>query len=185
MKERLEQIKAEAIRQINESEALDKLNDVRVSFLGKKGELTTVLKGMKDVAPEDRPKVGQLVNEARAEIERVLDEARTNMERKLREARMKAEVIDVTLPAQKNSVGHRHPNTIALEEVERIFIGMGYEVVPRWRKIIIISRRSTSRQIIRQRMSRIHFTLTVTFCSGHKPPVYRCMRWKKAGFRYE
>ena len=129
MKERLEQIKAEAIRQINESEALDKLNDVRVSFLGKKGELTTVLKGMKDVAPEDRPKVGQLVNEARAEIERVLDEARTNMERKLREARMKAEVIDVTLPAQKNSVGHRHPNTIALEEVERIFIGMGYEVV--------------------------------------------------------
>ena len=89
MKERLEQIKAEAIRQINESEALDKLNDVRVSFLGKKGELTTVLKGMKDVAPEDRPKVGQLVNEARAEIERVLDEARTNMERKLREARMK------------------------------------------------------------------------------------------------
>ena len=62
MKERLEQIKAEAIRQINESEALDKLNDVRVSFLGKKGELTTVLKGMKDVAPEARPKVGQLVN---------------------------------------------------------------------------------------------------------------------------
>lgn len=129
MKEKLEQIKAEAIRQINESEALDKLNDVRVSFLGKKGELTTVLKGMKDVAPEDRPKVGQLVNEARAEIERVLDEAKTSMERKLREARMKAEVIDVTLPAQKNSVGHRHPNTIALEEVERIFIGMGYKVV--------------------------------------------------------
>ena len=77
MKEKLEQIKAEAIRQINESEALDKLNDVRVSFLGKKGELTAVLKGMKDVAPEDRPKVGQLVNEAREEIERILDEART------------------------------------------------------------------------------------------------------------
>ncbi len=129
MKEKLEQIKTEAIRQINESEALDKLNDVRVNFLGKKGELTAVLKGMKDVKPEDRPKVGQLVNEARAEIERVLDEARTSMERKFREARMKAEVIDVTLPAQKNSMGHRHPNTIALEEVERIFIGMGYEVV--------------------------------------------------------
>ncbi len=61
MKERLEQIKAEAIRQINESEALDRLNDVRVNFLGKKGELTAVLKGMKDVAPEERPKIGQLV----------------------------------------------------------------------------------------------------------------------------
>ena len=129
MKERLEQIKAEAIRQINESEALDRLNDVRVNFLGKKGELTAVLKGMKDVAPEERPKIGQLVNDAREEIERVLDEARTGMERRLREAKMKAEVIDVTLPAQRNKVGHRHPNTIALEEVERIFIGMGYEVV--------------------------------------------------------
>ena len=129
MREKLEKIKAEAIRQINMSDALDKLNDVRVNFLGKKGELTAVLKGMKDVAPEDRPKVGQLVNEAREEIEKVLEEARTGMERKLREARMKAEVIDVTLPAQKNNVGHRHPNTIALEEVERIFIGMGYEVV--------------------------------------------------------
>ena len=73
MKERLEQIKAEAIRQINESEALDKLNDVRINFLGKKGELTAVLKGMKDVAPEERPKIGQLVNDAREEIERVLD----------------------------------------------------------------------------------------------------------------
>ncbi len=129
MKERLEKLKAEAIRQINESEALDKLNEVRVNFLGKKGELTAVLKSMKDVAPEDRPKVGQLVNEAREEIEKVLDEAKTNMERKLREAKMAAEVIDVTLPSQKSNMGHRHPNTIALEEVERIFIGMGYEVV--------------------------------------------------------
>ncbi len=82
MKEKLEQIKAEAIRQINESEALDRLNDVRVNFLGKKGELTAVLKGMKEVAPEDRPKIGQLVNDAREEIERVLDEARTSMERR-------------------------------------------------------------------------------------------------------
>ena len=129
MKEKLEKIKAEAIRQINESEALEKLNEVRVNFLGKKGELTAVLKGMKEVAPEDRPKIGQLVNEAREEIERVLDEAKTNMERKVREAIMKAEVIDVTLPAQKSKIGHRHPNTIALEEVERIFVGMGYEVV--------------------------------------------------------
>ena len=68
MKEKLEQIKAEAIRQINESDALDRLNDVRVNFLGKKGELTAVLKSMKDVAPEERPKVGQMVNEARERL---------------------------------------------------------------------------------------------------------------------
>lgn len=129
MKEKLEQIKAEALRQIAEADVLDKLNEVKVNILGKKGELTTVLKGMKDVAPEDRPKVGQLVNETRADIEAVLENAKKKMEQAAREAQMKAEVIDVTLPAKQNRVGHRHPNTIALEEVERIFIGMGYEVV--------------------------------------------------------
>ena len=129
MKEKLEQIKAEALRQIASSEALDKLNEIRVNYLGKKGELTAVLKGMKELSPEERPKVGQWVNETREEIEKVLESSKKKMERALREAKMKAEVIDVTLPAKKNNVGHRHPNTIALEEVERIFIGMGYEVV--------------------------------------------------------
>ncbi len=129
MKDKLEQIKAQALAQIEKSDALEKLNEVRVNFLGKKGELTSVLKSMKDVAPEDRPKVGQMVNETREEIERVLDEAKTKMEAKLREAVMARETIDVTLPAKKNNVGHRHPNTIALDEVERIFVGMGYEVV--------------------------------------------------------
>ncbi len=84
---------------------------------------------MKDVAPEDRPKVGQMVNDVRAELEKVLEDAKKKMERFLREEQMKREEIDVTLPAKKNKVGHRHPNTIALEEVERIFVGMGYEVV--------------------------------------------------------
>lgn len=129
MKEKLEQIKAQALAQIEASDALDKLNEVRVNVLGKKGELTTVLKSMKDVSPEERPKVGQMVNETREEIEKVLEEARARMEKAVREARLKAEVIDVTLPAKKALIGHRHPNTIALEEVERIFIGMGYDVV--------------------------------------------------------
>ncbi len=129
MKEKLEQIKAEALKQIEGSQALDKLNEIRVNYLGKKGELTAVLKSLKDVAPEDRPKVGQMVNETRAEIEKVLDDAKKKMEAAVREAKLKSEVIDVTLPAKKNNVGHRHPNTIALEEVERIFVGMGYEVV--------------------------------------------------------
>ncbi len=135
MREKLEQIRAKALEQIalmesgEASAALDKLNDVRVNILGKKGELTAVLKGMKDVAPEDRPKVGQMVNDARAEIEAALEQAKKKMERALREAAMKAEVIDVTLPAKKNEMGHRHPNFIVMEEVERIFVGMGYEVV--------------------------------------------------------
>ena len=129
MKEKLQSILDEASAKIGQSETLDALNEVRVNFLGKKGQLTAVLKGMKDVAPEDRPKVGQMVNEVRAQIEAMLDEKKTGLERALREAKMAEEVIDVTLPAKKANVGHRHPNTIALEEVERIFIGMGYEVV--------------------------------------------------------
>ena len=129
MKEKLQSIKEEALAQIQAADASEKLNDVKVRFLGKKGELTAVLKGMKDVAAEDRPKVGQLVNEAREEIETALNNAKTAMEKAIREAKLKEEVIDVTLPSKKNMVGHRHPNTIALEEVERIFIGMGYEVV--------------------------------------------------------
>ena len=129
MKEKLQSIQEEAVRLIQAADAPEKLNDVKVRFLGKKGELTAVLKGMKDVAPEDRPKVGQLVNETREAIEQLLEETKTKMERALREEQLKSEVIDVTLPSKKNMVGHRHPNTIALEEVERIFIGMGYEVV--------------------------------------------------------
>ena len=129
MKEQLEKIKEEALRQIESSEALEKLNDIRVSYLGKKGELTNLLKGMKDVAPEDRPKVGQMVNDVRGLIEGRLEEAKTALAKKAREEQLKREVIDVTLPASKNNVGHSHPGTIALEEVERIFVGMGYEVV--------------------------------------------------------
>ena len=117
------------MRQIEEAKELNALNDVRVSVLGKKGELTAVLKGMKDVNPEDRPMVGQLVNETREAIERTLEETKKKLESAELEHRLEKEVIDVTLPAKQNSVGHRHPNMIALEEVERIFVGMGYEVV--------------------------------------------------------
>lgn len=129
MKETLEKIREEALKQIQESDALDRLNEIRVAYLGKKGELTSVLKGMKDVAPEERPKVGQMVNDARSAIEEKLEEAKVALAAKMREEQLKKEVIDVTLPAKKMNVGHGHPNTIALEEVERIFVGMGYEVI--------------------------------------------------------
>ena len=129
MKDRLEQIRQNALAQIEEAGALEKLNDIRVAFLGKKGELTSIMKSMKEIAPEERPAFGQMVNETRSEIEKKMEEMKTELAKKAREAQLKAEVIDVTLPAKKSNVGHRHPNTIALEEVERIFVGMGYEVI--------------------------------------------------------
>ena len=129
MKEKIEQIRQQALAAIEDAAGIDKLNDVKVAFLGKKGQLSSLLKGMKDVAPEDRPKVGQMVNEARAGIEAKMEEKRTAIQKKLREEKMKKEVIDVTLPGKKVAVGHRHPNQIALDDLERVFIGMGYEVV--------------------------------------------------------
>lgn len=129
MKEKLKSIMEDALNQINHSEQIEKLNEIRVAFLGKKGELTSVLKSMKEVPTEERPKVGQMVNEAREIIEKKLEEKKTAFAKAAREAQIQAETIDVTLPAVKPMMGHRHPNNIALEEVERIFIGMGYEVV--------------------------------------------------------
>lgn len=129
MKEKLQKIREEALAQLEAADALERLNEIRVAYLGKKGELTAVLKGMKDVAPADRPKVGQMVNETRAAIESYLEESKKKITEKLREEQLKKEVIDVTLPAKKSEFGHRHPNAIALDEVERIFVGMGYEVM--------------------------------------------------------
>lgn len=129
MKDKLNSIMEEALSQINNSNQIDKLNEIRVAFLGKKGKLTAVLKSMKEVVPEDRPKVGQMVNEARVVIENKFFEKVGILAKAAREEQMKKETIDVTLPAIRAKMGHLHPNTIALEEVERIFIGMGYEVV--------------------------------------------------------
>lgn len=129
MKDKLQKIREDAIRQIEESMELSSLNDVRVSVLGKKGELTAVLKGMKDVKPEERPMVGQLVNETRETIEKKLEETKQKLEQAEMQKNLEKEVIDVTLPAKANKIGHRHPNMTVLEEVERIFVGMGYEVL--------------------------------------------------------
>ena len=129
MNDKLQEIKERALSIIEKSADSGALNDAKVAFLGKKGELTALLKSLKDVAPEERPKVGQMINDVRAEIEQTWEEAKMRIETKAREEQLKIEVIDVTLPAKKPEFGHQHPNALALEEVERIFIAMGYEVV--------------------------------------------------------
>lgn len=129
MKEKLEKLRAEALAEIDSADALDNLNDLRVKLLGKKGELTALLKSMKDVPPEERPAFGQLVNDARAAIEEKLEAAKKKLSDRYIMERIKEETIDVTLPSDRRMIGHSHPNTIALDQVEEIFIGMGYEVV--------------------------------------------------------
>ena len=122
-------IRDEAVKLIEESDSPEKLDEIKVGFLGKKGRLTEILKSMKDLPAEERPKVGQKVNEVRALLEAKLDEKKKEMNRNLLQAKMKRETIDVTLPGKRQMRGHRHPNQIALEDLEKVFIGMGYQVV--------------------------------------------------------
>ncbi len=129
MKDKLNLILTKAVEQIENCKLADDLNDVRVSILGKKGELTERLKSLKDFSADERPAMGQLVNDTRKKIEEAIDKKKAEIDKFQTEIKMKAEAIDVTLPAKKIEIGHRHPNTVALEEVERIFVGMGYEVV--------------------------------------------------------
>ncbi len=125
----LEEIRARAEEEIRLAESVDNLEEIRVSVLGKKGALTQILKGMKDLSPEERPKVGQNVNELRARLEELLQKKTKEFQAKLLAEKMKRERLDVTMPGRKMIRGHKHPNQIALEDLERVFIGMGYEVV--------------------------------------------------------
>ena len=128
MKDKLQQIREKAIAEIEGSDGLERLNEVRQAVLGKKGELTAVLKGMKDVAPEDRPKVGQWVNDTRSAIETILEEKMKKLEADALKKRYEAEKIDVTMPAVKHEKGNLHPVTQVRNQLIDIFASMGFEV---------------------------------------------------------
>jgi phenylalanyl-tRNA synthetase alpha chain len=128
MKDKLQAIKDEALKSIEEAKDLKILNDIRVNYLGKKGELTGVLRGMKDLSNEERPVIGQLANEVRNAIEETLETAKTDLAKKERDIKLTQEVIDVTMPSKKKAMGHRHPMNIVLDDIKAIFIGMGYEI---------------------------------------------------------
>lgn len=125
----LEQIRAEAEAAIEKAASLQELDAVRVKYLGKKGELTAVLKTMGKLSPEERPKVGQMANEVREVITAGIDKRNELLKAAQQEMKLKAETIDVTLPGTKVEVGHKHPLSIVLDEVKEIFLGMGFEVV--------------------------------------------------------
>jgi len=129
MQEMLKQIKEKTLENIQKASDLKALEDIRVNVLGKKGELTKVLRGMKDLTKEERPVVGKLANEVRETIEKLLENAKADLSKKARELQLKKEVIDVTMPARRNTLGHRHPMNVVLDDIKDIFIGMGYSIV--------------------------------------------------------
>lgn len=128
MQNKLNEIREKAISQISAATNLDALNEVRNTVLGKKGELTLVLRGMKDVAPEDRPKVGQWVNEARDAIESTLESQLKKLEKEALKLRYESEKIDVTMPEEVLTQGSLHPITLVKNELVDIFGSMGFFV---------------------------------------------------------
>ena len=128
MRDKLKKIKELAVENLKGVNDLKALDDLSVKFLGKKGELTQILKGMGALSKEERPAVGQLANEVREEIEVKLDEAKKGLLSKAMEIKLKAETIDVTMPGKARPLGHRHPMNQVIDNIKNIFIGMGYEI---------------------------------------------------------
>ncbi|WP_338432238.1 phenylalanine--tRNA ligase subunit alpha [Limosilactobacillus fermentum] len=128
LKERLEELRQQGLEEIKQSDDLDRVNDVRVKLLGKKGLLTSVLRGMKDLSADERPKVGKFANEIRDELKAALEEKRAQLEKAVLDAKLAAEAIDVTLPGTPVAQGQPHVLQQIIDQLEDLFIGMGYEV---------------------------------------------------------
>ncbi len=129
MEHKIEELKAaanDAIKKV--ATDLKELDNLRVRFLGKKGELTALLRGMSQLSAEDRPRIGKIVNEARAQIENLIAEKNSELKAKALQDKLAAETIDITLPGRKIHSGHLHPLTLTLNRVKEIFINMGYSV---------------------------------------------------------
>lgn len=128
MQDKLKAIGKEALEQLQSAKGLRELDSIRVKYLGKKGVLTEVLRGMRDVAPEDRPAIGQLVNKIKDSISNELEVVTKKIREMEREAKLAAEAIDITLPGRRPILGRKHPLTQTFEDTIKIFRGMGFRV---------------------------------------------------------
>ena len=129
MKQQLEAIRKSALEAIEQAGASEELEALRVKYLGKKGELTAVLKQMGKLSAEERPVIGQVANEVRAALEEAIETARERLAAAAMEQRLVAEAIDVTIPGKEIKIGHKHPMYRALDEIKEIFVGMGFTVL--------------------------------------------------------
>ncbi len=129
MKEQIMQIKASALEEIANAKDLKEINDLKVKYLGKKGELTSVLRGMGELSPEERPVIGELVNYAKNEIEILINEKEESFQAEELNKKLESEKIDITLPSEKIKRGSKHPLNRTIEQIEDLFVSMGYDVV--------------------------------------------------------
>lgn len=128
MKEQLQVINAEALESLEKVKDIKGLEEIRVSFLGKKGKLTGILKGMGSLSAEERPIMGQMANEVRNNLEEAIQKAKIDLVKKERDEKIARETIDVSMPGAYFPRGKKHPLTLVLDEIKEVFIGMGYEI---------------------------------------------------------
>ncbi|MBQ7573055.1 MAG: phenylalanine--tRNA ligase subunit alpha [Clostridia bacterium] len=128
MKDKLEQIRAAALEVLEKATDINALEEARIKFLGKKGEMTAAMKEMRNLSAEDRPKIGALANEVRGNIEKHIEEKKAELSAKMQEAKLKAEVVDVTMPGNAPKMGKLHPLTKVMNNLKDTFIGMGFEI---------------------------------------------------------
>ncbi|MFT8315771.1 MAG: phenylalanine--tRNA ligase subunit alpha [Clostridium sp.] len=128
MKEKLEEIKNSAIAELKNSVKKEELEKLRVKYLGKKGELTQILRGMGALSKEERPIIGKIANEVREKIEGIINEAMESFNQREKEEKLNSEIIDISLPGKKQTIGHRNPLDITLRKTEEIFRSMGFTV---------------------------------------------------------
>ena len=128
MKEQLQKIKEEAQKELEAIKDLSALDNIRVKYLGKKGELTSVLRGMGKLSAEERPVIAQLANDVRARLEELIEKAKSDIADKEMENKIQKEKIDVTMPGKRHPMGRKHPLTTVLDELKDIFIGMGFSI---------------------------------------------------------
>ena len=128
MKEQLQAIKLSVESALKDADTLEALEEIRIKYMGKKGELTAVLKGMGKLTPEERPVIGALANEIRQNLETEIESKKKTIESRLEEEKLKSEVIDITMPGKKTNVGKLHPMTQVMNTLKEIFMGMGFSI---------------------------------------------------------
>ena len=129
MKELMQRLREASLKAITEAQDMDLLETLRVKYLGKKGELTAILRQMGQLSAQERPAMGQLANQLRSDIENAIEARKTELSAALLEKKLRDEALDVSLPGEKQPIGHKHPMYNVLDQIKDIFVGMGFEIV--------------------------------------------------------
>ena len=128
MREKLQALKEQALRDLETVDSLESLKNLKIHYLGKKGSLTEILRGMGGLSAEERPKIGQIVNELRVELEEKIEAYSVVLEEKALADKLATEKVDITLPGRAPKIGHLHPITLTMREIKKIFMRMGFDV---------------------------------------------------------